>query len=171
MQAAAADTFIDFGGHRASGGFSVQEDAIHSLEERLNTAYATMSMVELDEQEQADGELAISSATPQFLKILDRLAPFGMGNPKPTFVLREVLVDELSWFGKTGEHLRIRVSPVGLEFETKSIQGITFYAKRQLGKALDSLEKGKNTTLLVTLERDTFTRGQPVRLRIISIGG
>ena len=170
MQAAPADTFIDFGGHRASGGFSVQEDAIHSLEERLNTAYATMSMAELDEQEQADGELAISSATPQFLKILDRLAPFGMGNPKPTFVLREVLIDELSWFGKTGEHLRLRVSPTGLEFETKSIEGITFYAKRQLGKALDTLEKGKNTTLLVTLERDTFTRGQPVRLRIVSIG-
>ena len=170
MQAAAADTFIDFGGHRASGGFSVQEDAIHTLEERLNTAYATMSFADLDDEEKADGELAISGATPQFLKILDRLAPFGMGNSKPTFVMRDVIVAQVSWFGKANEHIRLRIAPSELGFESDTIEGIAFYAKRQLGPVSESISSGDKATLLVTLERDMFTRGQPVRLRLVSVG-
>jgi single-stranded-DNA-specific exonuclease len=169
MQAAAPDTFIDFGGHRASGGFSVQEEAIHTLEERLNTAYATMSFADLDEQEQADREISISAATPQFLKILDRLAPFGMGNPKPTFVLRDVVVTHVSWFGKANEHIRLRIASNQLGFENDTIEGICFYARRQLGNKCDSISSGDTATLLVTLERDMFTRGQPVRLRLISL--
>ena len=170
MQAASADTFIDFGGHRASGGFSVQEEAIHTLEERLNTSYATMSFADLDEAEQADGELSLSAATPQFLLILERLAPFGMGNPKPMFALRNAVITQLSWFGKSNEHLRLRVASSELSFEDDTIEGISFYAKRQLGKACDSLKTGSTTTILATLERDTFTRGQPVRLRLVSLG-
>ncbi len=176
MQAAAPDTFIDFGGHRASGGFSVQESAIHTLEERLNAAYATLDFADLDEQEKADAELSISSATPQFLKILERLAPFGMANPKPSFVLRDVVLEKISWFGKAGEHLRLKVkSPVDaldqkFNKQTSSIEGISFYAKRQLGTVCEKLSEGDKLTMLVTLERDLFTRGQPVRLRIVSIG-
>jgi single-stranded-DNA-specific exonuclease len=170
MQAAASDSFIDFGGHRASGGFSVQEDAIYTLEERLNTAYATMSFADLDEQKQADRELAISAATPQFLKILDRLAPFGMGNPKPTFVLRNVVVTQVSWFGKANEHIRLRIAQNHFGFESDTIEGICFYAKRQLGTICNTISSGDVATLLVTLDRDMFTRGQPVRLRLISLG-
>jgi single-stranded-DNA-specific exonuclease len=180
MQAAAPDTFIDFGGHRASGGFSVQESAIHTLEDRLNAAYATLDFADLDEAQreygQADAELSIFSATPQFLKILERLAPFGMQNPKPSFVLRDVVLEKVSWFGKAGEHLRLRVkAPVEAldqEFSKNAatIEGISFYAKRQLGATCEKLSEGDKLTMLVTLERDLFTRGQPVRLRIVSIG-
>jgi single-stranded-DNA-specific exonuclease len=180
MQAAAPDTFIDFGGHRASGGFSVQESAIHTLEDRLNAAYATLDFADLDEAQreygQADAELSIFSATPQFLKILERLAPFGMQNPKPSFVLRDVVLEKVSWFGKAGEHLRLRVkAPVEAldqEFSKNAatIEGISFYAKRQLGATYEKLSEGDKLTMLVTLERDLFTRGQPVRLRIVSIG-
>jgi single-stranded-DNA-specific exonuclease len=169
MQAASADTFIDFGGHRASGGFSVQEDAIHTLEERLNTAYASLDFADIDEQEQADGELAISAATVKFLNTLDKLAPFGMGNPKPTFVMRDVTVAQVSWFGKANEHIRLRITPSALGFENDTIEGISFYAKRQLGTITEKISEGDKATLLVTLERDMFTRGQPVRLRIVSL--
>ena len=92
-----------------------------------------------------------------------------MGNPKPTFALTNMVITHVSWFGKSGEHLRIRVASSELSFEKDSIEGISFYAKRQLGKATEKLEEGGKTTVLATLERDTFTRGQPVRLRLVSI--
>jgi single-stranded-DNA-specific exonuclease len=170
MQAVSRDTFIDFGGHRASGGFSVQEDAIHTLEERLNSAYATMSFTDLDESEQADGEISVTEANKKLLSHIEKLAPFGMGNPKPSFVLREVTVTDVSWFGKASEHLRIRITPTELGFEDDSIEGISFYAKRQLGKVCEKLASGQKATMLVTLERDLFSRGQPVRMRIVSLG-
>jgi hypothetical protein len=90
-----------------------------------------------------------------------------MKNEKPAFAFHEVLLHEVSWFGKTQEHLRIRIRRD--EFDESTIEAISFYAKRDLGKALAQLEVGKRINLLGHLERDQFSRGQPVRLRIVAI--
>lgn len=169
LMQAATDTFVQFGGHRASGGFSVNEEAIHFLEERVNTAYASLDFAELDEEVCADREITIAEARPNFLKMLERLSPHGMGNPKPSFVLRDVMLKDVSWFGKASEHLRLRLVSSELSFDGDSIEAISFYAKRQLGAICDTLEKDQKKTLLATLERDTFSRGQPVRLRIVAL--
>jgi single-stranded-DNA-specific exonuclease len=169
LMQATADTFVEFGGHRASGGFSVHEEAIYFLEEKLNEAYATLAFRERDEAAYADGELALSQATTGLLLKLEKLAPFGMGNPKPAFVLRDVRIKELSWFGKAGEHLRLRLDSNELDFNTNNLEAISFYAKRELGNVCDMLSVGSTTTILGTLERDQFSRGQPVRIRISAI--
>jgi single-stranded-DNA-specific exonuclease len=168
LMQAAPETFVEFGGHRASGGFSVQEEAIYFLEERVNAAYASLSFEDLDESHYSDGELSLAEARPQFLQRLEKFAPFGMGNPKPSFVVRDAMVQSIAWFGKAGEHLRLRL--VADEFSQNSVEAISFYAKRQLGTACDKISTGDKITLLTTLERDTFTRGQPVRLRIAAVG-
>jgi single-stranded-DNA-specific exonuclease len=169
LMQATTDTFVEFGGHRASGGFSVQEEAIHFLETKINEAYASLSFMDRDEAAYADGELALSEATVQLLHKLEKLAPFGMGNPKPTFVLRDVRIKELSWFGKAGEHLRLRLDSNELDFDANNLEAISFYAKRELGKSCETLVSGSSATILGTLERDQFSRGQPVRVRISAI--
>jgi single-stranded-DNA-specific exonuclease len=169
LMQAVEDTFVEFGGHRASGGFSVQEDAIFFLEERLNAAYASLSFAEGLEEECADSELAVHEATKQFLSKLEQLAPFGMGNPKPIFVLRNVMLSQVLWFGKSNEHLRLRLKPEELSFDADTLEAISFYAKRELGAVCESLKEGTVASLLATLERDQFSRGQPVRLRIVQV--
>ncbi len=164
----APETFVDFGGHRASGGFSVQEDAIYFLEERLNTAYAALSFLPVSGEDTSDGELSLAQATTSLLARLEKLAPFGMGNPKPTFLFREAVLSEVGWFGKSGEHLRVRLT--SSEGTTaRPIEAITFFAKRELGALCETLEVGSTKTILATLERDQFSRGQPIRLRLVSI--
>jgi single-stranded-DNA-specific exonuclease len=169
LMQAAPDTFVEFGGHRASGGYSVQEDKIFFLEERLNAAYASLSFVERDDVEQADAELSPSEATTKLLSKLEKLAPFGMGNPKPTFVLRGVKIDKVVWFGKANEHLRLRVATTDSGFSSDTVEAMSFYARRELGSTCDDLAAGAIRTLLASLERDQFTRGQPIRLRILGI--
>ncbi len=171
LMQAAPETFVDFGGHRASGGFSVREEAVFSLEDRLNTAYGSLDFEALNEEVSADCELSLAEAKPQLLQRLERFAPHGMGNPKPAFVLREIVVKDISWFGKSGEHLRLRITTGELTFDERadSIEAIAFYAKRQLGMACEKIVAGDRSTLIATLERDTFSRGQPVRLRIVAL--
>ncbi|MBA3789438.1 single-stranded-DNA-specific exonuclease RecJ [Patescibacteria group bacterium] len=169
LMQAATDTFVEFGGHRASGGFSVREDAIYFLEDTLNKAYASLSFVALSETERADSEIILPEATKQFLSRLERLAPFGMGNPKPVFVLRDIAIRQLFWFGKSNEHLRLRLAADELSVDTDALEAISFYAKRELGAVCERIAVGAHATILATLERDQFSRGQPVRLRIVSI--
>lgn len=165
----AADAFEECGGHAASGGFTVREDAVFFLEDRLNEAYAMLPQSDAaDTTVFADGELTRADAPKDHLLRLERLAPFGMGNPRPVFLMREVVIDRVSWFGKAEEHLRLTVLRDD-GFATTPIEAIAFYARRGLGSACTGLSAGSRATLLGSLERDQFTRGQPVRMRLVGI--
>jgi single-stranded-DNA-specific exonuclease len=169
MTAATDETFIEFGGHAASGGFSVASDAVFTLEERLAQALESMPKQDEAELERADMHIAPEGATSLLLKSLEKFAPFGMGNPKPTFSLNDVRVEKVSWFGKAEEHLRLHIGRGPEEFPDPAIEAITFYARRELGDVCEKLSAGSRVHVLAYLERDQFSRGQPVRLRVISV--
>ena len=162
----AEDIFLDFGGHAASGGFSIAPENVSKLETALVDALATLPRHDTEES-RADAELHPHDVSVRFLSSLEKFAPFGMGNQKPAFALRNVLLTEVSWFGKAGEHLRLKI--LRDEFEDVTIEAIAFYAKRELGKGCDRVIAGERTSLLVHMERDTFSRKSPVRLRIIGV--
>ncbi|MBU2159029.1 single-stranded-DNA-specific exonuclease RecJ [Patescibacteria group bacterium] len=168
LMTAAKDAFLEFGGHAASGGFSVAPDAVFSLEEHLSEAFAHLPEQERTEEE-ADQHISPEQATTKLLKSLEKFAPFGMGNPKPTFALHDVRVEAVSWFGKSSEHLRLHIGRGHEEFPDPSLEAITFFARREFGDACEQLVAGKKIHILAHLERDQFTRGQPVRLRIVSM--
>jgi len=163
---AATDAFIEFGGHAASGGFSVAPDKVFDLENSLVKALASMPATQIEE-EKADVRISVGEVSGKLLSTLERLAPFGMKNEKPLFAFHDVLVTQVSWFGKGEEHLRIHI--LKDEVDMSTIEAIAFYAKRSLGRASTTITAGARTHLLAHLERDQFSRGQPVRLRLISI--
>ncbi len=166
----AGDTFSQFGGHAAAGGFTVAPDAVFTFGERLCEALARLPKREASDLfSTADAHLGTHEATHTLLGKIERLAPYGMGNPKPSFAFRGVVLKEVSWFGKSNEHLRIRVQPAVEDFTERPMEGIAFYAHRELGKICDTLEAGKTANILANLERDMFTKGRPVRLRLVAI--
>jgi len=170
LMARAEDIFVEAGGHAASGGFTLKDDAVFTFEERLCTAYATLSPISLtDSVSLADHAITAADELSTLLIRTEKLAPFGMENPKPVFALQDCVVTQVSWFGKGEEHLRVRVTRDD-GFNCTEIEAITFFARRELGKDHERLVTGKPATILGTLERDTYTRGQPVRMRLVSIG-
>jgi len=165
LMRATENTFVEFGGHMQAGGFSVHEEAVFFLEDRLSAALATLSYDTEDASSLADAELSPDQVTTSVLTSLERFAPYGMGNPKPIFALRDVTISEVSWFGKAGEHLKIKIAR---DFEAP-LDAVCFYAKRELGLACTMLEPGSRTNVLGSLERDQFVRGRPVRVRITAV--
>lgn len=166
----ADDAFIEFGGHAASGGFSVAPDKVFDLETKLVDALLRMPKADENAARRADASLTPEDATARMLLSLEKFAPFGMKNEKPAFALTGVTLASVSWFGKAGEHLRLSIARGHEAFPEKPIEAIAFYARRDLGRSLDTLEAGASANLLVHLERDQFSRGTPVRLRLIAIG-
>lgn len=170
LMQAAGDTFLGFGGHKASGGFSVAPHAVFDLEERLSAALASLPAEDERDAIRADLALAPERVTKDLLRKLNALAPFGMKNPKPSIAFNDVYIERVSWFGKSEEHLRLTLRRGHEEFPEEPIEAMTFYAKRQLGAKAESLAQGQRVALLAHLEEDTFTRGQPLRLRIVAVG-
>jgi len=167
LMRATVDTFEDFGGHAAAGGFTVRDDAIFFLEDKLVEAHARLETVEDDSlANHADAVITPLEATHAFLRKVEKLAPFGQQNPKPVFLFREVAVKEISRFGKAQEHLKLKLA---VDEGSASIDAVTFFVKGPIARATDALTTGSSVNLLAHLERDAFSRGTPVRLRLIDM--
>lgn len=158
--------FIQYGGHHASGGFTVEESAVFSLEEELLRAYETVPSQAADFfEKKADILLSLSEVSHTLFTKLHALAPYGTANERPVLGFRHLSLTSLSWFGKANEHIKISVSDGAFT----SLEGVAFFARRELGKHIDQLSVGKEVHVLAHLEREQFSKGRPLRLRILDV--
>lgn len=160
------DVFIEYGGHHASGGFSVQQHAIHTFDTRLNDAYAaireTDSITATPREIVVDAVLSLDDITDSFMRDLMRLAPFGEGNPKPLFAFSRVTPEQVFSFGKGKDHTKV-------SFKTKHgpLEAIAFFAEP--GAFGAPLLSGAPVTLIAHAEQSFFMNRLQTRLRIVDV--
>ncbi len=161
----AKDALIEFGGHHASGGFSVSHEAIHTLNERLNSAAQELSeSVKEVIVAEPDVEIMLSSVNVPFFRDFSRLAPFGMGNPKPLFRVRKTRITFTKQFGKEMNH-----TEVSLVCPQSGVQQRAFQYFRSPTDFTVTPEAGLLVDVVATLERDTFKGPERLALRIADI--
>jgi single-stranded-DNA-specific exonuclease len=99
-----------FGGHPLAAGFTVTLQNLALLEERI-TALATEQLGHLDLHPEIviDTELPLSALAGDTFNLMQKLSPFGRGNPQPTFLTRQVEVVECRNFGNQSEWLRLKL--------------------------------------------------------------
>ena len=158
---AAAESFLEHGGHHFSGGFSVRDESIFSLSETLNEAFVRLGNEAMIEEETViDAELSIDAVTNTMMDELNLLSPFGTGNTKPLFSFQNSVPRKVEQFGKEQEHLK-------LVFETKNgtLEAIAFFAKPQ--DFVCPPTAGAPLTLIGHIERSYFMNRPQLRIRIV----
>ena len=162
------NVFAQFGGHSAAGGFTLIDTEVFFLEDRLVEAHAKLvgEKIEDDLSQHADAILTPEEINKSYLMKVEKLAPFGIGNPKPVFLLRDISVREISHFGKGEEHLKIKIDVNGGK---ESIDAVTFFVKGALARTTNSLAPNALVNILAHIERDAFSRSNPVRLRLLDM--
>jgi single-stranded-DNA-specific exonuclease len=102
--------FLDrFGGHPMAAGLSLQAANLADFERAFQVAIARAGRAEVPEPSLAvDAELrALTAASRSTLTLLNRLEPFGPGNPAPIFLTRGLRVAGCQEMG--GGHLRLHL--------------------------------------------------------------
>ncbi|KAF4321960.1 hypothetical protein G195_004858 [Phytophthora kernoviae 00238/432] len=112
-------TMDHYGGHPAAAGMSLHRDQLKELEAGLNE-FAASVLTEEDfvPHRLADDECRVSDVPLQVIQEIDRLQPFGMSNPSPRFVLRNVTVKETRTMGREKRHLKLVLEQDGQQLET-----------------------------------------------------
>ena len=104
------DLLVAFGGHPLAAGFTVKRQNLPQLEQKLvELAARKLSHLELRPQIPIDAEVPLSAFGGETFSLIEKLAPFGCGNPRPTFLTRRVEVVECRSFGNQGEWLRLKL--------------------------------------------------------------
>ncbi len=107
---ASRDLLIQYGGHRMAAGFSVANEQLADLEERLY-GYVAAHRDELTSlaPEAIDAPLSLAEVDQRFYTDLTSLGPFGPGNPRPRFLLSGCSFSELALVGNRKQHLKGQV--------------------------------------------------------------
>jgi len=154
----AKDSFVEFGGHKLSGGFSVLFEKIHTLENVLIDA--STHVVNNDIEIDVDAQLRLENITENFVDKILSLAPFGVGNDKPVFIFKDIIPEKINRFGKAKEHLSINFRD-----GASTLRGISFFTSPdQFG---DLLKEGIKTNLVANIEKSDFGGRREIRLRIV----
>lgn len=102
--------FHHFGGHEEAGGFAIHFKHVHTLEQELNESkILEKSVLQKVSEDTAQKvfEIDLEDVTSEFMAGLSLLGPFGVGNVKPVFKIKNIDRFEMQCFGKKGEHLKI----------------------------------------------------------------
>jgi single-stranded-DNA-specific exonuclease len=156
---ACGDHLERYGGHAAAAGFDIEPDRV----EGFRAAFADRARSVLPEEPvpelRIDAELSLSEVTPDLVRYLVHVGPFGVGNPTPVFAFRGVRISEARTVGADGHHLRVRIAD-----GDASLRGIGFRMAETHGAILRS---GEVVDVAAQLQEDTWNGRRRIQARLV----
>lgn len=134
-----ADLFLHYGGHKMAAGFTVKNNRLPVLRDRLLGCAARHRPAARPIAEQFDAPIDASQIDMRFYANIRSLAPYGPGNPAPLFLLHNCRFSDLTLVGARGQHLKGAVSQNGT-----SLPLIAF----RMGRYIDVFEQAAGKGLI-----------------------
>ena len=155
------EEYVAFGGHAMACGMTIRKADFA----RLRTLFeeeADLNAGDFERELDLDCLLDLRRLDFQVIDVMERMQPFGMGNPKPRFGEKNLHVRAMRLVGKKQNVLQI-----ALEKEGRRVQGVLFRAeetmemlRREAGSETEALLSGRNANLnldiVYTPERNEY---------------
>ena len=146
-----------FGGHSQAAGFTLPTKNLARLQQILSQLAASqLEGADLQLHLNIDAETTLPELTGNTYQIIQKLAPFGRGNPAPTFLSRRVEVVNCRTMGNSGEHLRLKLKQSGTVWD-----GVAFRLGNSLAEVSSPLD------IVYNLEIDRWRGEETLRLNIL----
>ena len=112
LHAAGAD-LLRYGGHRAAAGLTIRRERVDTFRETfVSHAAATLTPADLVPIQRVDAVVAGDALHLGLAEELERLAPFGIGNPEPALLVPSALLDDPRPMGE-GRHVSFSLAAGG----------------------------------------------------------
>lgn len=101
-----SELFIKFGGHSGAAGFTIPIKNIKLFVKKIND-FAKKKLSEKDfvKRINIDKQIPIQKVSYEFFKTIELLKPFGFGNPSPTFLTKNVIIENVRYIGESKNHI------------------------------------------------------------------
>lgn len=99
--------FTKYGGHKLAAGLSMEEENIPALQKALSEKCG-LTEEDFVPQVHIDIALPFSYATMELAEELSVLEPFGVGNAKPLFAQKDVVIKSVQIFGKNRNVMKLQ---------------------------------------------------------------
>lgn len=158
----ASDLLVDVGGHPMAAGFTVETKNLGLLEKKLfASALKLIKKKHLERILRIDLELLEDFINLDTYYQVQKLSPFGMANPEPTFLTKDLIVQDLRLVGNDGKHLKIKFSISNSQF---LLEGIAF----GMGEG-NGIKIGDKVDVVYTLDENAWNGNKNLQLKIRDI--
>ena len=149
-----SDLLIQFGGHSAAAGVTLQEDKIEFFENRFEEIISNHDFI-TGETIEIDSLIELSEINISFLSDIEKMEPFGKGNPYPIFLLKNAMVDSKKVLKE--KHLEIYLSK-----NNNKMRAIWFNFSKEV-------DISKEIDIVFTIQRDSFKGNDNINLNILDL--
>jgi single-stranded-DNA-specific exonuclease len=151
------ELFSHFGGHSQAAGFTLPTKNLPQLQEHLaKLAAEQLADADLRPQLDIDACVTLPDLSGDTFNTIQQLAPFGRGNPSPTFLSQRTEVIDCRTMGNGAEHLRLKLKQGGTVWD-----GVGFRLGGYLGEISPQMD------IVYNLEIDRWGDKERLRLNII----
>ena len=104
------DLLNKFGGHDQAAGLGLDADKVDTLRDEVNKiADYNLTSEDMIENINVEFELSEDKVSLDLVDELHKLEPFGLSNPSPRFIMRNLVLDDIFTLGKNKQHLKLNV--------------------------------------------------------------
>jgi len=149
---------LEVGGHPLAAGFALETQKITLVQEMMQSkAKEMLKNKSLEKTLVAETILSSHLLTQETAELIEKFSPFGLANPKPMFVFKNVMIKNYKLLGKEQEHLKLIVTfnGEGKEYEVLAWGKGELTSEFKLGERLD---------LLASLEVNSYRDFKKVQL-------
>ena len=160
-----SDLFIDSGGHKAAGGFSMIADNWSAFLERLKKITSAIEFDKTQDEDmiQIDAELPLEYLSPDIMNLVDRFEPYGHDNEQLVFMTRKITVKDITFIGKPeAKHLKLTLDAGKYKWPALYWQS----ADRVLNKEFGINDK---VDIAFNLNRDYFKGNEIPQIMIVDL--
>ncbi len=164
-----SDLCAKFGGHKAAAGLSMPRENLEEFKRRMNEQLLEIPIIERTKTESYDLEIHPHEVTPQLLKELELLEPYGMGNEKPIFKMKGIRLASFDLLKDI--HVRWTFTSLDKTRPCPPLKGISFNYVGSFGKyhpreIFEKQNHGSSLTIYFTLGINRFNGNEYIQLMI-----
>jgi single-stranded-DNA-specific exonuclease len=150
-----------FGGHAQAAGFNIKKENLENfINEITEFTEETLKDTELMPSLAIDCEIRPSEISWDTLGFIESLAPFGVANENPTFLLKNITLRSARPVGRDNKHMSLEINT-----GEDSIRGIAF----NMGKFENFTREHKSLDLICKLERNVWNGNESIQLSILDL--
>jgi single-stranded-DNA-specific exonuclease len=159
MQKLDSEFFIQYGGHEAAGGFVIKTEKVSEFEAALASHMDELHVK--DHVYECDIKLHVDEISSEIVSSVEKLAPYGMANPKPLFAV-EGTVYEIKNFGSAKNHFEIAFKKSNREI----IRAIAFF---KTNESFREIKEGEHITIIGYIEKNFFAGRHTVQVKLVDV--
>jgi len=151
-----------YGGHKLAAGLTLNIENINQFYNELNKYIDKIVLNELEVKEiDVDSYIESTDITYRLYDEIYKFEPFGHGNQKPIFALKEAIIKDLKRVGKLGNHLSFKIGSYNSDSDIPVIG---------FGK-IGLLEKiiTKPLSLIVSINENEFRGNKKLQLILLNV--